>query len=176
MPYFFGTVFALVVLQRLIELWIARINSRRIAQVGGYEVGARHYKYFVMLHMGFLTGLAAEVSWRRSEQPVWWWVPFSLFVAAQGLRIWCMQSLGVHWNTRIFVVPDMNPVRRGPYRFLRHPNYMVVTLELLALPLTFGAYVTATIATIVNAVLLRHRIAVEETALSSAILRKEEAS
>ena len=166
MNKFFVTVFVLVILQRLIELVIARSNATYLRRLGGYEVDAGHYKYIVSLHVAFLGGLFLEVSFLRPPQPSWWGLSFSLFIVAQGMRIWCLASLGRFWNTRIFVLPGAKPVKKGPYRFLRHPNYLVVISEILLLPLSFGAYYTAVFATIFNAIILRRRIKAEEDALA----------
>ncbi|WP_248925791.1 isoprenylcysteine carboxyl methyltransferase family protein [Paenibacillus hamazuiensis] len=169
MHTFFAVIFTAVVLQRVAELRLARRNGERVKELGGYEVGAGHYKYIVMLHAAFFAGLAAEVLLGGASMPEWWWLPFSLFVAAQELRIWCIRSLGMYWNTRIWVVPDMEPVRRGPYRHFRHPNYIVVTLELVLLPLTFGALRTAAFIALANALVLRQRIAAEEAAIAAVV-------
>jgi methyltransferase len=164
--FFFYTVLGVVVLQRLWELVIARRNAGYIRSLGGYEVGAKHYKYIVSLHVLFFISLTSEVTGTRQELPDWWWLPFSLFLAAQFVRYWCIRSLGRHWNTRIYVLPGVPLVARGPYRYIRHPNYLVVVLELLTLPLTFSAYRTAVVFSLANLWLLwRVRIPLEEKAL-----------
>jgi methyltransferase len=163
---FFLIVFVSVLLQRMLELGLAKRNARYIRSVGGYEVGAEHYKYIVGLHVLFFVSLAVEV--RAGEQVLsgWWWLPFSLFLAAQFVRYWCIRTLGPHWNTRIFVLPGAPLVARGPYRYLRHPNYWVVVVELATLPLTFSAYYTALVFSFCNLWLLwRVRIPLEEKAL-----------
>jgi len=165
MTHFFLIVFVSVVLQRLLELGLARRNARLIRAAGGYEVGADHYKYIVALHVLFFASLAVEVLSRQQTLPDWWWMPFSLFLAAQFVRYWCICILGPHWNTRIFVLPGAPLVTRGPYRYLRHPNYWVVVLELAALPLTFSAVYTALVFSLCNLWLLwRVRIPAEEQA------------
>ncbi|TBL80390.1 isoprenylcysteine carboxyl methyltransferase family protein [Paenibacillus thalictri] len=171
MPTIFWILWSLVIGQRMIELAIAKRNGKRLLQMGGYEAGAGHYKYLVALHVFFFAALAVETSLLHTEPPVWWPAACLLFGAAQVLRIWCISSLGVHWNTRIYVLPGMNRVRRGPYRWISHPNYVVVSLELLTLPLMFGAYMTAAVVTLGNIIVLRHRISVEEAALNAASLQ-----
>ncbi|MEB3101501.1 isoprenylcysteine carboxyl methyltransferase family protein [Ferviditalea candida] len=169
---FFFMITGIVVLQRAVELLIAKRNGERIKAQGGYETGADHYKYFVGLHSLFFLGMTAEVLWRNALGRTladWWLLPFGLFVCAQALRVWCMSALGAFWNTRIFVVPGMEPVRKGPYRYFRHPNYLVVTIELAMLPLVFQAYFTASVVTVLNALLLKKRISVEEQALVEAV-------
>ncbi|MFS0552952.1 isoprenylcysteine carboxyl methyltransferase family protein [Brevibacillus sp. 179-C9.3 HS] len=162
---FFGFVFGAVVLQRMAELFIAARNATYIRAKGGYEVGASHYKYIVLLHLLFFLSLMIEVAVKGSGMslPSWWSIPFVLFLLAQGLRYWCIRSLGKRWNTRIFILPGEAPIKRGPYRFLRHPNYLVVMIEFLMLPLTFSAVVTALTFSLFNAwLLLRVRIPLEE--------------
>lgn len=164
---FFWSMVTFVLLQRIAELVLAKRNAEQIRKMGGYEVGESHYKYIVLLHALFLPSLVLEVSVSGMDRlPVWWSVTFSLFVLAQMLRYWCIVSLGRHWNTRILVLPGAAPVKRGPYRFLRHPNYLVVAVELLALPLTFHAFTTAALFSLANAwLLLRLRIPAEEQAV-----------
>lgn len=165
MVTWFYLIFLLVILQRLIELGIAKRNAAHMRSLGGYEVGAEHYRYIVLLHVMFFVSLLSEVEMRGLTAETPHPLPFALFLLAQGLRVWCLASLGKFWNTRIFVLPGSRPVVRGPYRFLRHPNYVVVGLELLALPLAFGAPVTAVVFSLLNAMVLRVRIRAEENAL-----------
>ncbi|MGQ7280096.1 isoprenylcysteine carboxyl methyltransferase family protein [Brevibacillus thermoruber] len=163
---FFLAVYAAVVAQRLLELALARRNARHIRSAGGREVGAGHYKYIVALHVLFLVSLLAEGLLHEGRTAPWWAWTFSVFALAQGLRYWCIVSLGKRWNTRIYILPGAEPVRRGPYRFLRHPNYLVVATELIVLPLTFSAVATAVIFSLANFWLLwRVRIPAEERAV-----------
>ncbi len=166
--WFWGMVF-LVICQRIAELRLASINANWIRKQGGYEVGQKHYPLLVGIHTLFFFSLIFEVQFRNASPPSWWYLPFFLFLVAQGLRIACLRSLGPYWNTRIFVVPGSSPVSRGPYRFLRHPNYVVVITEILSLPLIFGAYGTAVLFSALNLlVLLGIRIPIEEEALGKA--------
>ncbi|MCG5253026.1 isoprenylcysteine carboxylmethyltransferase family protein [Brevibacillus agri] len=162
---FFVTVMAAVCLQRFCELVLAARNARYVCALGGVEIGAGHYKYIVLMHVCFFVSLMVEVlaTGSASALPPWWGYSFGLFLAAQLLRYWCIQSLGRRWNTRILVIPGEAPLRRGPYRWLRHPNYVVVAIELFTLPLTFSAVNTAVAFTLLNAwLLLRVRIPLEE--------------
>jgi methyltransferase len=165
MVTWFSAVFTFVVLQRLTELAIAKRNSAHIRTCGGIEVGSGHYKYIVLVHIGFLLSLPLEVYARGHETMIPYGAPFALFLIAQGLRAWVLTTLGKFWNTRIFVLPGSEPVTRGPYRYLRHPNYVVVALELFTLPLSFGAWSTALLFSALNAWVLRVRIREEERAL-----------
>ncbi|RXT08202.1 hypothetical protein EIZ39_12090 [Ammoniphilus sp. CFH 90114] len=133
---------------------------------GGYEVGREHYKYIVMIHVGFLTSLLIEGGVLEATPPGWWILPFALFMGTQVLRYWCIRSLGPYWNTRIYILPESELVKKGPYRWLKHPNYWIVMTEFIAIPVLFGAYYTAFLWTLVNFTFLKMvRIPVEERAL-----------
>jgi methyltransferase len=176
MVTWFEVVFTFVILQRLLELVIAKRNAAHIKALGGYEVGASHYPYIVALHTCFLFSLLAEVYERGRLAELPNLIPFALFLIAQGLRVWVLLSLGRFWNTRIFVLPHSETVVRGPYRFLRHPNYTVVAVELLTLPFAFGAPLTALLFSLLNAVVLRVRIRTEELALNEVTQYAEQMS
>jgi methyltransferase len=164
------TLLALAVLvQRLLELRLARHNEQWARSRGAVEYGARHYPAFFVLHAGWLAAWLSEASIRGPVLAGGWPAWLALFVGAEMLRYWAIGSLGPRWNTRILVLPGEPPVRRGPYRYLRHPNYLAVAVELAAVPLIFDAWVTALVAGILNAaLLLAVRIPAEERALDSA--------
>ena len=151
--------------QRTVELFIARRNRIYIESIGGQEHGAAHYPLFFLLHGCWLAGWVYEAvsgGGLSSIWPVW----LGMFLLAQGLRYWCMRSLGCFWNTRIFIVPGRNKIKDGPYRFIAHPNYLAVCIELACVPLIFDAGVTALSASGLNALLLGAvRIPAEERAL-----------
>jgi methyltransferase len=174
MNLFFSCVLTAVLLQRLLELRIAKRNGRYIRSLGGYEVGVEHYRYLVLMHALFFLSLFLEVMWTNRPLARWWWAPFSLFLLAQIGRYWCIRTLGRFWNTRIFVLPDAPLVVRGPYRFLRHPNYLVVAIELLTLPLAFSAYGTAAFFSVCNFFLLKWiRIPLEEKTLYETLAKED---
>jgi methyltransferase len=156
---------AFVVVQRLLELRLASINLRWALSQGAREYGREHYPLFFLLHIGWILGWLTEGLARNQISEIWWlWL--AVFLLAQGLRYWTIFSLGRYWNTRILIVPGAKRVTTGPYRYLPHPNYLAVTLELLSLPLIFNAWITAVVATIFNAILLLGiRIPAEERAL-----------
>ena len=156
---------ALVALQRLLELRLSRRNERCARANGAVERGADHYKPMVALHALWLLSTFLEGALRGPEFPAYWPVPLTLFLLVQPLRYWAILSLGESWNTRILVVPGAKPVRRGPYRYLNHPNYVVVVVEILTFPLVFGAWITALVFSTLNAVLLSVRIREENRAL-----------
>jgi methyltransferase len=159
---------ALVVVARGVELAVSERNRRWSMAQGGVESGAGHYPVMVLLHTGLLLGAVVEVlALDRPFLPWLGWPMLALLVASHGLRWWCISSLGRQWCTRIVVVPGRSAVTSGPYRFLRHPNYLAVVLEGIALPLVHTAWVTAAVFTVANAALLRVRVAAEEQALRS---------
>jgi methyltransferase len=160
------TVIALVAFQRLMEVALANRNCRWMMARGGREFGGGHYPLFFILHASWLAGWLDEALWRGPALAQLWPLWLALFLMAQGLRYWCIISLGRYWNTRILVIPGVTAVSRGPYRYLRHPNYLAVALELACGPLIFDAWLTALITTSLNAwLLLAVRIPAEETAL-----------
>jgi methyltransferase len=157
-----------VALERVAELVVSRRNERWSAARGAVVSGQGHYPVMVALHTGLLAGCLAEV-WLgdRPFTPALGWPMLALVVAAQGLRWWCIRTLGPRWNTRVIVVPGLPLVAGGPYRWLRHPNYVAVVVEGLALPLVHTAWLTATAFTVLNAALLTVRIRCENTALEA---------
>jgi methyltransferase len=156
-------VLALVVLQRIAELVYSARNTRRLLARGGVEIGAGQYPFFVLLHTAWLASMAIFIPPATPPN----WSLLALYVLVQPLRIWSIASLGPYWTTRIITVPGEPLVRRGPYRFFRHPNYIVVCTEIGVLPLAFGAVEIAIVFSILNAALLSWRIRVEERALLS---------
>lgn len=156
-------VVLLVALQRLGELAYARRNERRLRAMGGIEHGARHYPLVVLLHAGWLAAIFMLVP---AHAPVHWPL-LGLYAVLQPARLWTLRALGPHWTTRVMTLPGRPRVRRGPYRYLRHPNYLIVVLEIAVLPAAFGAWTLAAAFTLANAGLLAWRIRVEEAALAS---------
>lgn len=155
-------ILALVTLQRIGELWLASRNTRRLRARGAREVGAGHYPWIVAVHAAWLAAL-------------WWFAPgrpidafwLAMFVLLEIARIWVVASLGARWTTRIIVLPGEPLVRRGPYRFLSHPNYLVVIGEIVVLPLVFGLWQIALVFSLLNAAVLFVRIRAENAALAS---------
>ncbi len=163
---------ALLVAERLVELVLSKRNAERAFARGGVETGQAHYRFMVVFHTLFLVACVAEVLWLRPAFPGGWgWAALGGAVAAQGLRYWAIATLGERWNSRIIVVPELPPVTGGPYRFLRHPNYVAVVLELACVPLIHGAWRTALFFSVGNAALLFVRIRAEEAALGEAYAR-----
>ena len=141
---------------------------------GAFEAGAGHYPFMVSMHIAFFISLIIEVFvLNRPLSPLW--IPLlSIFLIAQIARVWCLTSLGKFWNTKIIILPGANVVKKGPYQFIRHPNYVIVATELLVLPLLFSAYFTAIAFSLLNIWMLSVRIPVEEKALKGVTNYKEE--
>lgn len=153
--------------QRLLELRHAARNQAWAIEQGAQEFGAKHYPLFFLLHIGWIVGWIWEGLLKNDLSDIWF-VWLAIFIGAQALRYWAITSLGKFWNTRILIVPNATPVTSGAYKFLKHPNYVAVALELLSLPMIFNAWKTALIATILNAALLLFiRIPAENRALQT---------
>jgi methyltransferase len=160
---------ALVACERLAELFVATRNARWSFARGAVEYGRGHYPVMTVLHGGLLAGCLVEV-WvgDRPFRPALGWPMLAVVIGAQALRWWCIATLGPRWNTRVIVVPDLPLVVTGPYRWLRHPNYVAVVAEGVALPLVHTAWITAIAFTALNAVLLTVRLRCENGALALA--------
>lgn len=164
----FDLLIAATAVERLVELVVSTRHARWALARGGVERGRAHFGPMVALHTGLLVACVAEVHLAdRSFLPAIGWPAMAAVLAAQGLRWWCVATLGERWNTRVIVVPGLPLVRSGPYRWLRHPNYVAVAVEGVALPLVHTAWMTAVVFTALNAVLLLAvRIPTEERALA----------
>ncbi len=155
--------------ERVVELLVSNRHAEWAFARGGVEYGKGHYPPMVVVHGALLVSCVVEVAVAdRPFVPWLGWPMVAVVLATQALRWWCVATLGRQWNTRVIVVPGYPLVERGPYRWLRHPNYLAVTLEVAALPLVHTAWVTAIVFSIANAILLlRFRIPVEEHALAT---------
>lgn len=165
----FAWVVGLVVAQRLSELVIAKRNTARLISHGAIEVGSDHYWMLIALHSAFFVSLISEAYWRHFSVSSVWRPLAVIFAFAQLARVWIIASMQGRWTTRIIVIPGASLVRKGLFRWIAHPNYCVVALELAVLPLIFELWFTAITFTILNAlVLLRVRIPQESKALAEA--------
>ncbi|MFF3448681.1 isoprenylcysteine carboxyl methyltransferase family protein [Streptomyces sp. NPDC002667] len=163
----YALLVAVVAAERVGELAVARRNERWSRARGAIEAGRGHYPAMVALHTALLLGCVAEARLAdRPFLPTLGWTMLAVLLGAQALRWWCIATLGFRWNTRVIVVPGLPLVARGPYRFLRHPNYVAVVAEGLALPLVHTAWVTAVLFTLADAALLTVRIRCENRALA----------
>jgi methyltransferase len=165
---FYVLLIVAVAAERLAELVVSKRNLAWARKHGGLEYGFRHYPFMVFLHTGLLVACLLEAA-HRPFVPALGWPMIAVVGLAQALRWWCIAVLGPRWNTRIIVVPGLPLVDRGPYRWIRHPNYVAVVLEGIALPLVHTAWITAVVFTVVNAALLRVRISAENAALAQAL-------
>lgn len=160
---------ALVALGRLLELRVAARNRQRLLARGGVEIAPGHYPWMVALHTAFLVSCPLEVWFlNRPFLPVLAGAMLFFLIAAAALRWWVISTLDGRWTTRIVVLPGVAPVTGGPYRFLRHPNYLAVILEIVSLPMIHTAWLTALVFSVADALLLRVRIRAEEAGLSQA--------
>jgi methyltransferase len=158
---------ALVAIERLAELVVAKRHLAWSMARGGREFGFAHYPFMVVLHTGLLVGCVLEVVLgHRSFIGALGWPMLALVLASQALRWWCIRTLGQQWNTRVVIVPSLPRVTGGPYRVLPHPNYIAVVVEGFALPLVHTAWITALVFTVLNAALLTVRIRTENDALT----------
>jgi methyltransferase len=154
-------VFGLCCFQRLLEVIYAARNTKTLMAQGAVEIGRGHYPVMIALHVSWLVAILVFL-----PQPMainWFWL--AIFVVLQALRIWVLVTLGPYWTTRIITVPNAPLVRRGPYRFLRHPNYVIVVGEILAFPLVYGEFAVALVFSVLNTAMLWWRIREEEKGL-----------
>ncbi len=153
-------------IERLVELVVSKRNAHWSFAQGAKEFGRPHYVAMVVIHTGLLVGCIVE-PWALHRPFIAWlgWPMLAVVALSQGLRWWCISTLGRRWNTRVIVLPDAPLVREGPYRWLHHPNYVAVVAEGLALPLVHTAWLTAVAFTLANALVLRVRLRVENSAL-----------
>jgi methyltransferase len=155
-----------ICIERLVELVVSKRHARWAFSQGGKEFGRNHYPAMVALHIALLVGCVVEVSVLHRPFIAWLgWPMLAIVALSQLLRWWCVTTLGRRWNTLVIVLPQAPLVRRGPYRWLHHPNYVAVVAEGIALPLVHTAWLTAVCFTLANALLLRVRISVENAAL-----------
>lgn len=164
----YTALIALVAMERLVELYLSRRNAARAFARGAREYGRGHYRVMTVLHTLFLVSCVAE-PWLfdRPFPGALGWAALTGSLLAQALRYWAIRTLGDRWNTRVIVFPNAPPVTGGPYRFVRHPNYLAVIVEIALLPLVHGAWVTALVFSLGNAALLWVRIRAEEAALGA---------
>ena len=157
----------LLAIERLVELVLSRRREAWAKMRGGREFGRGHFGFMKVLHTAFLFSCAAEVLiLGRPFYPELGVPMLALAIAAQALRYWSVFTLGPYWNVRVIVIPGAQPVTNGPYRFLRHPNYLAVIMEGFAIPLIHTAWITAIAFSLLNGLLLKERICCEEKALA----------
>ncbi|WP_163100940.1 isoprenylcysteine carboxyl methyltransferase family protein [Peribacillus alkalitolerans] len=154
-----------ILLQRAIELGIAKSNEKWMKKNGGVEFGQTHYIWMIAMHTLFFISLYTEVSILQKSPSKGWPLLLIIFILAQFIRVWALYSLGRHWNTKIIVIPNVNVIKKGPYRYVRHPNYAIVAMEIAVVSLLFNAFFTFVLFSIANAIMMYVRIPLEEQAL-----------
>ncbi|HYK75118.1 MAG TPA: isoprenylcysteine carboxylmethyltransferase family protein [Pseudoneobacillus sp.] len=155
----------IIILQRLVELKVAKDNEKWMKQKGGVEFGKKHYRFIVAIHSLFFIFFIWEVTLFEKNLSEYWPFLLIIFVLTQSGRVWALTSLGRYWNTKIIVVPEAEVIVKGPYKYLKHPNYVIVTLEFLIIPFFYKAYITMIVFSILNLWILSIRIPEEEKAL-----------
>ena len=162
----FFSLIAFVIAQRLFELIVASINTNAILKKGGVEFGRNHYWILVTLHSAFFVSIGLEAMLNGVTLSPYFGIALSIFFAAQLGRIWVIRSMGGRWTTRVLVIKGETLVSAGPFRWLPHPNYTIVAIEIFALPLVFNLFFTSILFSVLNAiVLLAIRLPVERKAL-----------
>ncbi|OZU90152.1 hypothetical protein CIL03_03145 [Virgibacillus indicus] len=154
-----------IIAQRVNELVIAKRNERWMKARGGIETGEKHYKWFVVLHCLFFAAVIFEGLVRDTQETELNFFLLFIFIITQVARIWCITSLGKFWNTKIIVLPEFPLIKKGPYKYVKHPNYIIVGIELFIIPLLFGAFISAIIFPVLHILLLTIRIPSEERIL-----------
>ncbi|MBW8349035.1 hypothetical protein K0H71_06125 [Bacillus sp. IITD106] len=162
---FFLILLLIVIVQRLVELRIAKRNEQWMLASGAKEYGQSHYHLMVLMHIGFFVSLIVEYLIRNPSLNTVWPIFLFIFIVAQIARIWVIMTLGKYWNTKIIVLPGIKVVKKGPFKYVKHPNYIIVTIELFVIPMIFNLYITAISFLVLNQIILRVRIPIEENAL-----------
>jgi len=158
-------LFVFIIFQRLAEVFIAKKNEKKLKKRGAIEFGKEHYKYFIILHSTFFISIIIENTFLQVNEYGFLSSLFIMFIILQLARVWVISTLGERWNTKIIVLPSEKLVKKGLYKYIKHPNYLIVTMELIIIPLLFHAYITAVIFSICNFMLLKVRIKEENKAL-----------
>lgn len=165
---FFAALYIFLIIQRVLELLWARRNERIVKAKGAVEFDRNGYKSIVFLHVLFFISLFFEKIFFHRELNQLWYIFLIIFILAQFLRYWAIYSLGFYWNTKVLVIPGSKIVNRGPYKFVNHPNYLAVIIEIAVIPVIFSCYYTSLFFTILNILILKRRTKIEETALKNA--------
>ena len=165
----FYIIISIVIIQRLVELVISKKNEKTLRSEGAIEFGKEHYKFLVILHILFFISMLVEYNFRESsyELNTINYLFLLFFCILQLLRLWVLKTLGKFWNTRILRTPGSQLIKAGPYKYFKHPNYIIVVCEIFTIPMIFNLYFTAIVFTILNAVILSIRISTENNVLKN---------
>lgn len=162
----FWIFLAILIIQRIFELLLARRNERVVRAKGAREYDEKGYKVIVLMHIFFFISLISEYILLDRTINHFWAPLLIFFLIAQIIRYWAISTLGYNWNTKILTTPNTSPIRDGPYKYINHPNYLSVVIEIAVIPLIFSCYITSVIFSVLNLLLLKRRIRIEEKALS----------
>ncbi len=167
MTLFFYSFLVFIILERISELILSKRNEKWLRENGAKEYGKEHYKYFILLHTLFLISLILEFSFKHNGFNYSYinYYGLLIFLIAQFFRLSVLISLGRYWNTRILVIPDSKPIKKGLYKYFRHPNYGIVVIEFITIPLSFSLYFTLLVFSVLNLILLMVRITEENEAI-----------
>ncbi len=160
----FSLFISFLILQRLFELFIAKRNEKWILGQGAIEYGKEHYPYIVAMHTLFIVSVIAEYIWRGTGEVNY--ILLASFFVLITLKVFVISTLGTYWNTKIFKIPGSRPVATGIYKYVKHPNYIIVICEIAIIPLTFHLYYTSVVFTLLNAIMLTVRIKKENEVLA----------
>lgn len=163
LPFLFFIGF--IIFQRITELVIAKRNEKWMKSQGAIEFGRGHYPAMVAIHTAFFLSFILEVIYFQKDLSAYWPLLFTVFLITQAMRVWALTSLGRFWNTKIIILPGAEVIKKGPYKLIKHPNYLIVAVELIVIPLIFNAFVTMIAFTLLNIMILSIRIPAEERAL-----------
>ena len=162
---FFIIFLSIIIIQRISELILSKRNENYLISKGAIEYDKEGYKYIVLMHNLFFISVITEFVFLERQLNEYWKVLLIIFICTQLLRYWAIFTLGKRWNTKILVLPDIEPIRSGLYKYLKHPNYIAVVIEIAVIPLLFSCYFTAIIFSVLNLLVLNRRIRIEEKAL-----------
>ncbi len=163
---FFIIFLSIIIIQRISELILSKRNENYLRSRGAVEYDKKGYKYIVLMHNLFFISVITEFVFLERQLNEYWKVLLIIFICTQLLRYWALFSLGKRWNTKILVLPNTEPIRSGLYKHLKHPNYIAVIIEIGVIPLLFSCYYTAVVFSILNLIVLKRRIRIEEKVLN----------
>jgi len=163
---FFIIFLSIIIIQRISELILSKKNENYLRSRGAVEYDKKGYKYIVLMHNLFFFSVIAEFVFLERQLNEYWQVLLIIFICTQLLRYWAIYSLGKRWNTKVLVLSDTELINSGPYKYIKHPNYMAVIIEIAVIPLLFSCYYTAIVFSILNLIVLKRRIRIEEEALN----------
>lgn len=164
---YFIVFISLIIIQRISELILSKRNENYLRSKGAVEHDKDGYKYIVLMHNLFFVSFIVEFIFLQRQLNPYWQILLIIFICIQLLRYWAIFTLGKRWNTKILVLPDTELIISGPYKYLKHPNYVAVIIEIAVIPLLFSCYFAAIIFSVLNLIVLKRRIKIEEEVLKN---------